>query len=281
VNIVRKGTAVVPVVEVRDRNNLPVAGALVTFMIPGGSKAATFANSARQIAVTTDSAGRASASGIQAVGKGAFRIEINASYQGQTATTSISQSNFASVAEAAKAGKTPGSQSGSSGSSSSSGGSSVSGSAGAAGTAAGTAAGAGAGAGGGGLSTGLIVGVAAAGAGAVAGAIYIPRLIEDATGPQCTSQENSVTNAVTNFSNASNTFLTCASNSRVAACTAQLNAYNSAISSVFAALGDYCTCLGPEFSAQITAQERQAIQQYFADARAQGINVGTLPACYR
>jgi len=63
VNIVRKGTAVAPVVEVRDRNNLPVAGALVTFLIPGGSKAATFANNARQIAVTTDSAGRACCAG--------------------------------------------------------------------------------------------------------------------------------------------------------------------------------------------------------------------------
>ena len=109
VNIVKRGSAVAPVVEVRDRNNLPVAGAVVTFVIPGGSKAASFAGNARQLAIATDSSGRATAS-LQAVGKGAFRVDISASYQGETATTSITQTNFASAAEAAKAGKTVGSQ---------------------------------------------------------------------------------------------------------------------------------------------------------------------------
>ena len=36
VNIIQQKTAVKPVVEVRDRNNLPIPGVLVTFSIEGG-----------------------------------------------------------------------------------------------------------------------------------------------------------------------------------------------------------------------------------------------------
>src|SRR3954470_8639570 len=46
VNVIQQGTAVAPVVEVRDRNDLPVAGATVQFVIlrTGNAAAATFAN---------------------------------------------------------------------------------------------------------------------------------------------------------------------------------------------------------------------------------------------
>src|SRR5439155_20668973 len=43
VNIIQKNTAVKPVVEVRDRNNLPVAGATVVFILPDSGPSATFA----------------------------------------------------------------------------------------------------------------------------------------------------------------------------------------------------------------------------------------------
>ena len=39
VNIIQQKTAVAPLVEIRDRNNLPVAGATVTFTIGGNSAA--------------------------------------------------------------------------------------------------------------------------------------------------------------------------------------------------------------------------------------------------
>src|SRR6185312_3127233 len=103
VNIVGKGTAVAPVVEVRDRNDLPVAGASVLFLLGGNN--AKFAGNAARLAATTDQSGRATATGLQAIGKGAVRIEIQASYQGQTATATVTQTNFANVAEAAQAGK--------------------------------------------------------------------------------------------------------------------------------------------------------------------------------
>jgi hypothetical protein len=152
VNIIDKKTAVKPTVEVRDKNDLPVSGAMVTFMINGGRNTATFANGLRQVTVTTGSLGRATTE-LTPVGKGAFQIEARAAYQGQTATATIHQSNFATAAEAAKAGKAPGQGGQSSASSGSSGTTTAS-------------AGAGAGAGTGGLSAlaiGGIVGGAAAG----------------------------------------------------------------------------------------------------------------------
>jgi hypothetical protein len=280
VNIVKKGTAVAPVVEVRDRNNLPVAGAVVTFAIPGGSKAASFAGNARQLAVATDSSGRATAS-LQAVGKGAFRVDISASYQGETATTSITQTNFASAAEAAKAGKTPGSQQSSGNASNGSNASNsatqsattTSGSAGGAASAAG-------GAGGGGLSTGAITGIAVAGGAAVAGAVYIPKLIDEAKGPQCTSEESRLESTANGFLTADQNYLNCAVNTRNV-CTAQFNAFQSAVQTYFQAAGDLCTCFGPEFASQLSAADKAAVQQAFNELRSEGFNLGTLPSCYR
>lgn len=55
VNIVQQKTAVAPVVEVRDKNDQPVAGAIVRFAIRSGR--ATFGG-ARNLTVTTNAAGR-------------------------------------------------------------------------------------------------------------------------------------------------------------------------------------------------------------------------------
>src|SRR5436309_12845066 len=136
VNLIDKKTAVKPTVEVRDKNDLPVAGASVRFAING--RGAAFQGGSRSVTVTTDSLGRATVNGITPTSKGAVQIQVQASYQGQSAQATISQTNFANAAEAAQAGKVP--------SQASSGGSSAGGSGAAAG-------GAGAGAAGGGLST--------------------------------------------------------------------------------------------------------------------------------
>jgi hypothetical protein len=103
VNIVQQKTAVRPLVEVRDRNNLPVAGATVTFTIGGGQPAA-FAGGLQTLTVTTNAAGQAAASGLNAISSGAFQIQVQAAYQGQLATAAISQTNFATAAAAAQAG---------------------------------------------------------------------------------------------------------------------------------------------------------------------------------
>ena len=151
VNIIQQKTAVSPLVEVRDANNLPVPGATVTFTIGGGQPAA-FAGGTPTLTVTTNATGQAVASGLNATGPGAIRIQVQAAHQGRIATTAITQTNFATAAAAAAAGAAV--QAG--------------GAAAGAGSGAGAAAGAGA-AGGGGLSATTIAIVGAAvGGGAVA-----------------------------------------------------------------------------------------------------------------
>ena len=102
VNIIQQKTAVRPLVEVRDRNNVPVAGATVTFAIGGGQPAA-FAGGLQTLTVTTNAAGQAAASGFGALGPGAVQINVQAAFQGQLATAAISQTNFATAAAAAQA----------------------------------------------------------------------------------------------------------------------------------------------------------------------------------
>lgn len=104
VNIIQQKTAVRPLVEVRDRNNLPVAGATVTFSIGGGGSGAAFAGGAQTLTVTTNAVGQAAASGLNAISSGALQIQVQAAYQGQLATTAISQTNFATAAAATQAG---------------------------------------------------------------------------------------------------------------------------------------------------------------------------------
>jgi hypothetical protein len=103
VNIVDKKTAVKPVVEVRDRNDLPVAGAIVTFSI--GGKGATFARGAQTLTATTNAAGRAAVTALNPIGSGAVQINVQATFQGQTGAATITQTNFANAAAAARAGR--------------------------------------------------------------------------------------------------------------------------------------------------------------------------------
>lgn len=156
VNIIQQKTAVRPLVEVRDRNNLPVAGAVVTFSIPGG--ASTFGGAAT-LTVATNAAGQAAVTGLTPSVAGAFQIQVSAAFQGQIATATIAQTNVLTAAQAVAAGAASGS-----GSASSAGGAG-SGAGGGAGGASGAAAG-----GAGGLSTTTLVvaGAAVAAGGAVA-----------------------------------------------------------------------------------------------------------------
>jgi hypothetical protein len=104
VNIIDRKTAVAPVVEVRDRNDLPVAGVLVRFTIDG--KAAAFQNGLQTVSVTTNTVGRAAVAQLNPLSSGAIQIQVQASYQGQVATATIQQANFTTAAEAAQAGRT-------------------------------------------------------------------------------------------------------------------------------------------------------------------------------
>ncbi|MCC6588965.1 MAG: hypothetical protein IT168_19870 [Bryobacterales bacterium] len=95
INNIRKSTARDPVVEVRDRNNKPIAGAAVTFLLPSSGPSGTFSNGAQSITVQTNQAGRAVAQGFrpnQVAGE--FRIQVEAKYQNQTGRASIRQRNI-------------------------------------------------------------------------------------------------------------------------------------------------------------------------------------------
>jgi hypothetical protein len=80
VNIIQQKTAVAPVVEVRDRHNQPVAGAVVYFAIRSGRASIS---GARTLTVTTNVAGRAAATGFAPTGTGALQIGATAAtFQG-------------------------------------------------------------------------------------------------------------------------------------------------------------------------------------------------------
>jgi hypothetical protein len=161
VNVVQQRTATTPIVEVRDRNDQPVAGAVVRFAIRSGR--ASF-NGARAVSLTTNAAGQATATGLNATGSGALQITATATFQGQTAVATISQTNVIALSSGASSGAAAGGGSAAGGSAG--GGAGAAAGAGAGGVGAGAAAaGAGAGASAGGLSvtTIAIVGGAAAG----------------------------------------------------------------------------------------------------------------------
>jgi hypothetical protein len=147
VNIIQQKTAVAPIVEVRDANNLPVPGVAVTFSV--GGQGATFGGGVQTLTVTTNAVGQAAATGLTPTATGAIQINATAALQGQTITATITQANFATAQAAAQAAATAGS-----------------------GSSAGTAAGAGAGSGGG-LSTGAVVGIVGGVGAAAAGAVYV------------------------------------------------------------------------------------------------------------
>jgi hypothetical protein len=147
VNIIQQKTAVAPIVEVRDQNNLPVGGATVTFTIQGG-KSAVFAGGSQTMTVTTNAAGRAVAAAVNPLGSGTVQIQTAAAFQGQTVTATITQTN---VMTAAQAGASTASAGGAGGGS------------------------------GGGLGGGAIAGIAG-GAAAAAGALVLTQKEEDGGG---------------------------------------------------------------------------------------------------
>jgi hypothetical protein len=302
VNIIQQKTAVQPLIEVRDKNGLPVGGVLVTFGISGvggGVSPAAFANGLSRIGVMTDSLGRASAQGLQAITNGAFNIDITASMSGQTVSRTIGQANFQTIADAISAGKGPalaaqnaqatqgagaqgsqGSQASNSGSQASNSGSQASNSgsqasnagsqASSAGGSSGGAAGGGAAAGGGGLGGGAIAGIAVAGVGAAGYGAYQAGLL-DTIFPKCKAEEDAVTTAANSIN--INSFSNCLNNART---NAQITScYNTYYGPLNNALGDWCTCSGTKLS----DDDRDFFRLYYDELRSSGLNVSGLQRC--
>jgi hypothetical protein len=105
INNVRQRTAREPIVQVEDENHKPIAGAAVVFTLPQSGPGGTFANGAKTLQVLTDSKGRAAAKGLRLNDvSGKFQIQVEASYKGLTATTTINQGNAVLTAGTAAAG---------------------------------------------------------------------------------------------------------------------------------------------------------------------------------
>lgn len=100
-NRVTKGRATSQaVVEVRDENDRPVAGAIVTFTLPNTGPGGTFTSGGLTTTVTTNQAGQATATFTPNNVAGSYNINVSAAVQGQTVTTSIAQTNLAMAAAA-------------------------------------------------------------------------------------------------------------------------------------------------------------------------------------
>ena len=101
VNVIEQGTAVPTLVEVRDRDDMPVAGASVRFLLGEGG-AATLNAGLSQVALTTDALGQAAVV-VNPIAVGAVELSVSAAFGDETAKAAIVQANFATAAKAAAA----------------------------------------------------------------------------------------------------------------------------------------------------------------------------------
>ena len=103
INSTRQRVAREPVVQVEDENHKPIAGAAITFLLPNQGAGASFANGAKSLTVLTDDKGQAVARGLRPNNvNGQYQVRVNASFRGQTTSTTVTQTN--TIAAAAIAG---------------------------------------------------------------------------------------------------------------------------------------------------------------------------------
>ena len=109
-NIVAERLAAEPVIEVRDKDDRRVPGAVVRFVIrkTRDRLIASFGNGQAEMRTLTDYSGRASVNAVTPVEPGSFQIDVEVSYRGQTGKAVIRQTNFPTSADAKAAGREPG-----------------------------------------------------------------------------------------------------------------------------------------------------------------------------
>ena len=108
INNIKQRTAREPVVQVEDENHRPVAGAAVMFELPSQGASGTFPGGGHSLTVMTDNQGRAVARGLRPNNvQGQYQIQVTASHNGQSAHSTITQTN-ALVAAGAAAGAAAG-----------------------------------------------------------------------------------------------------------------------------------------------------------------------------
>jgi len=232
VNIIKKKTAVKPVVQVKDKNDLPIAGVAVVI---GLGATGAFAGGSNTATVVTNANGIATAPDFRPTTQGQVTIRVSATYQGQTQTAIIHQTNFQTVAQALKAGKTPGpSQSGNASQANNASQATDSSAAAQAATAAAATGASTAGAAAAGGGHGLLIAVAAvAVVGAAAGVAYKEGLFGNSSSTNSCSQ--SVAN---NLVNAVNALDSCVQSTQVLTnCSSQGTTYANALAAFCVACG--------------------------------------------
>lgn len=98
-NSVKKGRATSQaVVEVRDENDRPVAGVLLTFALPTQGAGGSFVGGTQMTTVATNSLGQASATFTPNNVAGGFSMKVSGSVQGQSLSATIAQTNLVTAA---------------------------------------------------------------------------------------------------------------------------------------------------------------------------------------
>lgn len=93
-NNIHSRTNPTPVVEVQDQNRKPLPNVPVVFFLPTQGPGGVFSNGSSTLTANTDNQGRAAARGIRFNNQtGSFDIRVSASYQGESADTTITQTN--------------------------------------------------------------------------------------------------------------------------------------------------------------------------------------------
>jgi len=106
INNIRQRIAKAPVVRVEDDDARPAAKATVVFLLPEVGAGGTFLDRGNTLTVLTDEKGLAVGRGLRPNNVvGEFQIRVAASYQGQTASATITQTNVAPAAKRGGSGK--------------------------------------------------------------------------------------------------------------------------------------------------------------------------------
>jgi hypothetical protein len=98
VNDVGAAGATQPVVRIEGENSAPLSGAMVVFTLPETGPSGVFADGSKSLIVHSDVKGIAAARGMQPNQmEGPFRIRVDASFQGLTASAVITQTNVVPI----------------------------------------------------------------------------------------------------------------------------------------------------------------------------------------
>ncbi|MEO8129548.1 MAG: hypothetical protein ABJF23_02405 [Bryobacteraceae bacterium] len=96
INNVNRGAAFEPVVEVVDGEGMPIKDAGLTFTLPAAGAGGTFPDGGKVLITRTDENGKATARGMRPNRlTGQFEIRVTANYNGQSATSVLTQTNAA------------------------------------------------------------------------------------------------------------------------------------------------------------------------------------------